>query len=250
MRCHVRHAPADVLPSRSCISRLPWHFVPTRSVRPAAARPPGAAGPCFRAYRLCARARAGGRIAAARLVRLIARARRRTHLARRFPPGSFSRPRPSLSAEKPKGGPGSRLSLLSFYTIPPNVKPMREQKMKPAELFHGLPVKTRPGSTPWAPASSRHASSLSYQRPRFGTHGKIAPHIVAPAVEPVLHRLRRRRKPEMGPGFPARRRGQAGAGATLGVAPPSVPVNDCWYHASPRHARTCSGHDEERRVRA
>ena len=83
---------------------------------------------------------AGGRIAAARLVRLIARASRHTHLARRFPPGCFSRPQPSLSAETPKGGPGSRLSLLSFYTIPPNVKPIREQKMKMPEIFHGMPT--------------------------------------------------------------------------------------------------------------
>ena len=42
-------------------------FVPTRSVPPAAAWPPGAAGPCF--------------------ARLIARATRRTHLPRPFPPG-------------------------------------------------------------------------------------------------------------------------------------------------------------------
>ena len=86
---------------------------------------------------------AGGRIAAARLARLIARARRQTHLARRFPPGRFSRPQPSLSAETPKGGPGSRLSLLSFYTMPPNVKPIWEQKMKSPELFHEIPVKTK-----------------------------------------------------------------------------------------------------------
>ena len=39
-----------------------------------------------------ARGAAGGRIAAARLARLIARARRQTHLARPFPPGCFSRP--------------------------------------------------------------------------------------------------------------------------------------------------------------
>ena len=39
-----------------------------------------------------ARGAAGGRIAAARLARLIARARRQTHLARPFPPGVFSRP--------------------------------------------------------------------------------------------------------------------------------------------------------------
>ena len=40
----------------------------------------------------------------------------------------FAAPSQSLSAEKPKGGPGSRLSLLSFYTISPNVKLTREQK--------------------------------------------------------------------------------------------------------------------------
>ena len=36
----------------------------------------------------------------------------------------------------------------------------------------------------------------------------------APVVEPVLHRLRRHRGPWLDPGFPARRRGQAGAGVT------------------------------------
>ena len=94
-----------------------------------------------------ARGAAGGRIAAARLARLIARARRRTHLARRFPPGLFRGPQPSLSAEKPKGGPGSRLSLLSFYTIPPNVKPVREHKVKLSDIFHEMPAETRSGST-------------------------------------------------------------------------------------------------------
>ena len=83
----------------------------------------GTGCPCFaRVSRVRACGAAGGRIAAARFARLIARARRHTHLARPFPPGSFSRPQPSLSAEKPKGGPGGRLSLLSFYTISPNVK--------------------------------------------------------------------------------------------------------------------------------
>ena len=83
---------------------------------------------------------AGGRIAAARLARLIARARRQTHLARRFPPGCFSRPQPSLSAEKPRGGPGSRLSLLLFYHTSPQVKPLQEQKMKLPETFHEMPT--------------------------------------------------------------------------------------------------------------
>ncbi len=86
----------------------------------------------------CARFACGrGRVSApARFARLIARARRRTHLARRFPPGLFSGPCRSLSAETPKGGPGSRLSLLSFYTMPPNVKPIGERKMKIPEIFH------------------------------------------------------------------------------------------------------------------
>ena len=85
----------------------------------------GTGCPCLaRVSRGRACAGAGGRIAAARFARLIARARRRTHLARRFPPRLFSAPSRSLSAETPKGGPGSRLSLLSFYTISPNVKPV------------------------------------------------------------------------------------------------------------------------------
>ena len=55
----------------------------------------GTGGPCFaRVSRARACGGAGGRIAAARFARVIARARRRTHLARPFPPGSFSRPQP------------------------------------------------------------------------------------------------------------------------------------------------------------
>ena len=48
--------------------------------------------PVLRAFRVCGRAGPRARIAAARFVRLIARARRHTHLARPFPPGCFSRP--------------------------------------------------------------------------------------------------------------------------------------------------------------
>ncbi len=104
----------------------------------------------------CARFACGrGRVSApARFARLIARARRRAHLARPFPPGAFSAPSRSLSAETPKGGPGSRLSLLSFYTIPPNVKPVREQKMKLPEIFHGMPA-TGTGAEPFRTA--RHS---------------------------------------------------------------------------------------------
>ena len=90
----------------------------------------GTGVPVLRAFRVCGQAGPRARIAAARFARVIARARRRAHLARPFPPGSFSRPQTSLSAEKPKGGPGSRLSLLSFYHTSPQVKPVREQKWK------------------------------------------------------------------------------------------------------------------------
>ncbi len=85
----------------------------------------------------CARFACGrGRVSApARFAHLIARARRWTHLSRLLSPGAFSAPSRSLSAETPKGGPGSRLSLLSSYTIPPNVKPHREQKGNIGQFF-------------------------------------------------------------------------------------------------------------------
>ena len=81
----------------------PLRFVPTRSVRSAAARPPGAAGPWFRAYRLCARARAGARPAPARFARLIAR-------ARDAGPGRTSPapPERGRKSREPRAPPGSR----------------------------------------------------------------------------------------------------------------------------------------------
>ncbi len=107
-----------------------------RSCVPPSRQRAGRGCPCF-ARIACGR----GRVSApARFARLIARARRRTHLSRLLTPGAFSAPSRSLSAETPKGGPGSRLSLLSSYTIPPNVKPGREQKMKTPEIFHEMPA--------------------------------------------------------------------------------------------------------------
>ena len=153
MFCHVRHAPPTFCrPVPAYRTSLALRSDPVRSSRRRpAARRGGTLFPRVSPVRPCAGA--GGRIAAARLARLIARARRRAHLARPFPPGAFSAPSRSLSAETPKGGPGSRLSLLSFYTMPPNVKPIREQKMKTSEIFHEMPVEWRPGSTSCAPAS-------------------------------------------------------------------------------------------------
>ena len=64
-----------------------------RSCVPPSRQRAGQGCPCLaRVSRGRACVGAGGRIAAARLARLIARARRRTHLARPFPPGCFSRP--------------------------------------------------------------------------------------------------------------------------------------------------------------
>ena len=120
---------------------------------------------------------AGGRIAAARFARVIARARRRTHLARRLPPGSFLRPQPLSCAETPKGGPGSRLSLLSFYTMSPNVKPLPEQKMKCRVISHTrlksrrkpqvVPSHPGPDPGPWHVMLSRPAQNESRRRGDF-----------------------------------------------------------------------------------
>ena len=72
--------------------------------------------------------------------------------------GGFFGPQPSLSAEKPKGGPpGSRLSLLSFYHTSPQVKPIREQKMKTPEIFHGMPTAGTSGHAPLSPGPTVRA---------------------------------------------------------------------------------------------
>ena len=95
---------------------------------------------------------AGGRIAAARFARVIARARRADAPRPSVPAGVFfAAPAIAFCRKAERRPPGSRLSLLSFYTISPNVKHRCEQKKK-------VPVETRPGSMPWATASSRHAS--------------------------------------------------------------------------------------------
>ena len=142
MKCHVRRRKCHVLSCGAVSAGLSVRS----SSRPAArvsAAGVGFGHACllpgrgrdgvslFRARFARAGVGAGARFAPARFARLIARARRHTHLARPFPPGSFSRPQPSLSAEKPKGGPKEPpLSLLSFYTKPAKVKPLWKQKVK------------------------------------------------------------------------------------------------------------------------
>ncbi len=78
----------------------PSRFVPLRSIRPAAGLPGG--GTLIRAYPARACAGAGGRIAPARLVRLIARARRRAHLSCPFPSCFFA---PAPTRNRKRSGP-------------------------------------------------------------------------------------------------------------------------------------------------
>ena len=68
MKCHVPHAAAEALRFRSCISFPPPRSVPLPSVRAAAARLSGAAGPFF-ARVSCVRARAHPRAFCAGAVR-------------------------------------------------------------------------------------------------------------------------------------------------------------------------------------
>ena len=76
----------------------------------------------------------------------------------------FAAPSRRFLQKKPKGGPGSRLSLLSFYTIWAKVKPIREHKMKLLDIFHEMPVETRAGGATACrkPAGSR--DSRPYRR--------------------------------------------------------------------------------------
>ena len=120
MFCHVRHAAAEALRFRSCISLSPSHCVPLPSIRAAAQ----AAGPFLRAYPACAPAPARARLAPARFAHLIARARRRTHLSRRLPPGFF-RPQPLSCAEKRKGGPKEPPLCTHYTPLSPQSSPWR-----------------------------------------------------------------------------------------------------------------------------
>ena len=115
MKCHVPHAAAEALRFRSCISFPPSRSVPLRSAprRPRRRRPGRlrAAGPYLRAFCLRACARPRARFAAARFARLIARARRRTHLARPPPAGVFCGPQPHSCAETRERRPRGAASL-------------------------------------------------------------------------------------------------------------------------------------------
>ena len=98
------------------------HIVPSVAFRSAPFRPRRRRTLFARAS--CVRARA--RPAPARFAHLTARARRRTHLARPFPPGFFSAPSRILR-RKTKGGPGSRLSVTIVAHLSSGQAPWRER---------------------------------------------------------------------------------------------------------------------------
>ena len=104
--------------------------VPLPAVRAAASLgAPQAAGPFLRAYRACAPAPARARLAPARFAHLIARARRRTHFARPFPPGLFSAPAAFLRRKAERRPPGTASPLPSYTTFSP-VKPPGGENVK------------------------------------------------------------------------------------------------------------------------
>ena len=136
MFCHVLHAPGTYSVVRSGMVTQPFQAeapgIP-RGARPCLSSawippldpvslpPPACGGSLFCAFRVCGRAGPRARIAAARFARVIARARRRTHLARRLPPGLFCGPSRSPAQKSRKAAPGAA-SLLSFYHTSPQVK--------------------------------------------------------------------------------------------------------------------------------
>ena len=139
MICHVPHAVAVALHFRSCISFSPSRSVPLQSACAAGLGARRRRDPVLRAFS-CLRARAGAREAA----------------GARLPPvpaGAFFGPRHCFArAEKPKGGPGSRLlSTCILLHFPPSQSPC-EQNMKLLSF----------------PAGSRSAASGAMDGPRSG----------------------------------------------------------------------------------
>ena len=121
-RCHVLSCDVmAAMPSSKCCRPIPAYrsSIAFRSVR--AAQALRAARPCFARNRAPLRVRACARHAPARFAHLIARARQRAgqraHSSRPLTPGRLRRPSRPLPAEKPKGGPGSRLSHAYSTTL-------------------------------------------------------------------------------------------------------------------------------------
>ena len=109
---------------------------------------------------------AGGRIAAARLARLIARARRQDAPRPSVPAGVFFSA-PSRRFLQKSGKAAPEAASLYFHSTPcrRNVKPIRKHKMKLPDIFHEMPVESarppfrHPGLDPGSIPDSRHRRS-------------------------------------------------------------------------------------------
>ena len=161
-----------------------------------------------------ARGAAGGRIAAARLARLIARARRQTHLARPFPPGVFSRPPAVAFCRKAERRP--REPPLSTFILHHTAK-CQAHPGTPDRRAGFLAARFRPSAGPSGHAgSSIWAAGESLTRQRSGAGGLFVMVGSSPA------RWARATPSGAVPGPPCRvelsRRGQPGADAGGGMA--------------------------------
>ena len=156
-------------PCRRRSSAVPFLHIapPSRSVPLPSLR--AAAGPFLRAYPACAPLRGRARLAPARFARLIARARRRTHVSRSFPPGLFSAPAIASLCRKaerrPREPPLSTLIIHHFlssqapwrmkYEIFSNFLLKYERRKKVIAIYPFAPaaaIRERVG--PLAPAES------------------------------------------------------------------------------------------------
>ncbi len=201
MECHVRHARGAYSGVRSGMtpsSRATAADIPSGSdiclssaqvlsPGPVSLLPRACGGvPVLRAFRAGGRGR--GRVSApARFARLIARARRRTHLARRFPPGAFSRP-PAVAfcrnaERRPRKPPLS--TFIIHHTAKCQARP--GTKKENSGCFSRSPLSRRDNRR-----FSSSRSAVPCRRSRPGTHRKgcgseSSPPTVAPA--PTCRRL-------------------------------------------------------------
>ncbi len=130
-------------------------FVPPRS-GPGAGR----GVPVSRVSCVCA----GGRIAAARFARVIARVRAGRAEGAPLPSaraGAFAAPQPLPSAESGKAAPGAAFLSCLFYTIPLEVKPFQEQKNENDGQLSHSPLNRRDNLRRWI---RRSAAARNEQR--------------------------------------------------------------------------------------
>ena len=144
----------------------------------------GTGCPCFaRVSRVRACGAAGGRIAAARFARLIARARRHTHLSRLLTPGAFSRPQPVAFCRKTrKAAPGA--AFLYFHSTP-----YRQMSSSFGEQYRCFPgnfsiIRRRNGRRPaqayaLTPAANGRLSRLRPAASRNARHERTRLHTAA-----------------------------------------------------------------------